>query len=152
MYLRKSFWIFLPCTKWKVICGSPEYKLDITWAVLCTCRCICRCSRYLCIYSVEAPPLRLRDTAGLHVLTIYSKFTYARYNFHLKQPWFEVTNCPSALRFVPPGCLAKRNLAGRFEDFDHACTTNPLGSVIASHCASFVSCLSTHLPCFAAVA
>ena len=30
--------------------------------------------------------LRLRDTAGAHVVTVYSKFTYARYNFHLKQP------------------------------------------------------------------
>ena len=30
--------------------------------------------------------LRLRDTARARVVTVYSKFTYARYNFHLKQP------------------------------------------------------------------
>ena len=29
--------------------------------------------------------LRLRDTAHACVLTVYSKFAYARYNFHLKQ-------------------------------------------------------------------
>ena len=30
--------------------------------------------------------LGLRDTAWARVVTVYSKFTYARYSFHLKQP------------------------------------------------------------------
>ena len=30
--------------------------------------------------------LRLQDTARARVLTVYSKFMYACYNFHLKQP------------------------------------------------------------------
>jgi len=34
--------------------------------------------------------LRWRDTVCARVLTVYSKFTYACYNFHLKQPRLEV--------------------------------------------------------------
>ena len=45
-----------------------------------------------------------------------------------------VTNCPSALPFLPPGCF--RNLPGKFVSFDHACTTVPLRSPIAFRCAS----------------
>ena len=36
-----------------------------------------------------------------------------------------VTNCLSALRSVPPGCLRKWNLAGKFANFNHACKTAP---------------------------
>ena len=47
-----------------------------------------------------------------------------------------ITNCPSALQFVPPGCLQKWNLAGKFANFDYACTTTPWISLIAFRCAS----------------
>ena len=30
-----------------------------------------------------------------------------------------VTNCPSALRFVPPSCLRKQNLAGKLANFNY---------------------------------
>ena len=36
-----------------------------------------------------------------------------------------VTNCRSALWFVPPGCLRKRNLAGKLANFNNACMTAP---------------------------
>ena len=29
-----------------------------------------------------------------------------------------VINCPSVLPFLPPGCLRKQNLAGKFPSFD----------------------------------
>ena len=47
-----------------------------------------------------------------------------------------VMNCSTALRFVPPGCLRKRNLTVKFANFDYACTTAPWRSLIAFCCAS----------------
>ena len=57
-----------------------------------------------------------------------------------------ITNCPSALLFIPPGCLWEQNLAGKFVKFDHTCTTAHYFSLC-----TFVSCFSTHLLCFVAV-
>ena len=47
-----------------------------------------------------------------------------------------VTNCPSALPLLPPGCLRKWNLAGKSARVDHVCTTAPLRSLVASRSVS----------------
>ena len=55
----------------------------------------------------------------------FSQKASGTFQKHLCLDLENVTNCLFALPFLPPGCLWKWNLAGKFVNFDHVCTTAP---------------------------
>ena len=76
------------------------------------------------------------EFSGKQTVSQNARGTYQK---SLRHGLKNVTNCLSALLFLPPGCFQKQNLAGKFMSFDDVCTAAPLRSLIAFRCASLCS-------------
>lgn len=56
---------------------------------------------------------------------LFSQKASGTFQKHLRLDLKNVTNCLLVLPFLPPGCLLKWNLAGKFVNFDLVCTAAP---------------------------